>query len=97
MITTISKEEEIAAQARMIGLLKGQLAFSLAELVKITVYNIELGKAIRDTITENLDLADGDDCILKRLKEAIGFELPDDEDGEEMDLAWDWVVGIEKD
>jgi len=29
---------------------------------------------IRATITENLHLADGDDCTLKRLKDAIKFE-----------------------
>lgn len=36
----------------------------------------KLRNAIRDTIMENLHLADGDVCTLKRLKDAIGFELP---------------------
>ncbi len=36
----------------------------------------ELEAAIRETIMANLHLADGDDCTLKRLKDAIGFELP---------------------
>jgi len=38
----------------------------------------ELREAIRLTIMENLGLADGDVCTLKRLKDAIGFDLPDD-------------------
>lgn len=35
----------------------------------------ELREAIRETIMENLHLADGDDCTLKMLKDAIGFDL----------------------
>jgi hypothetical protein len=30
--------------------------------------------AIRTTIDENLHLADGDTCTLKRLKDAIGYD-----------------------
>jgi hypothetical protein len=30
--------------------------------------------AIRTTIEQNLHLADGDDCTLKRLKDAIGYD-----------------------
>ena len=30
--------------------------------------------AIRTTIEQNLHLADGDDCTLKKLKEAIGYD-----------------------
>ena len=37
----------------------------------------ELRHQIRQTITENLHLADGDVCTLKRLKDAISFELED--------------------
>jgi hypothetical protein len=37
----------------------------------------KLRHQIRETIMENLHLADGDQCTLKRLKDAIGF---DDED-----------------
>jgi regulator of replication initiation timing len=37
----------------------------------------ELRHQIRETIMENLHLADGDDCTLKRLKDAISFELED--------------------
>jgi hypothetical protein len=32
--------------------------------------------AIQETLMENLHLADGDVCTLKRLKDAIGFSLP---------------------
>lgn len=35
-----------------------------------------LFSAIRETILANLNLADGDVCTLKRLKDAIRFELP---------------------
>lgn len=33
----------------------------------------ELEKAIRETIEENLHLADGDNCTLIKLKRAIGY------------------------
>lgn len=36
----------------------------------------DLREAVRLTLMENLHLADGDVCTLKRLKDAIGFELP---------------------
>ena len=35
-----------------------------------------LSNAIHETLMENLHLADGDQCTLKRLKDAIGFSLP---------------------
>lgn len=35
-----------------------------------------LKMAIRETIMENLHLADGENCTFKRLKDAIKFELP---------------------
>jgi hypothetical protein len=34
-----------------------------------------LAEEIRLTLMENLDLCDGDICTLKRLKDAIGFDL----------------------
>jgi hypothetical protein len=37
---------------------------------------IELHSAIRETIMDNLHLADGDKCTLKRLKDVIKFKLP---------------------
>jgi len=39
----------------------------------------ELLEAIHSTIAENLHLADGDDCTLKRLKDVIKFKLPEDQ------------------
>ncbi|MFA9262806.1 MAG: hypothetical protein ACEQSB_05690 [Undibacterium sp.] len=36
----------------------------------------DLEDVIHVTLLENLHLADGDDCTLKQLKDAIGFELP---------------------
>lgn len=35
--------------------------------------------AIRTTIKENLHLADGEICTLKKLKDAIGYESPPEE------------------
>ena len=35
----------------------------------------ELREQVRLTIMENLHLADGDNCTLKRLKDSIGFDL----------------------
>ena len=37
--------------------------------------NDRLRRVIRETIMENLHLADGDVCTLNRLKDAIGFDL----------------------
>lgn len=39
----------------------------------------ELKEAINITIIENLHLADGDDCTLKRLKDVIKFKLPEEQ------------------
>ena len=43
---------------------------------KATAEAARLREEIRLTIMENLGLADGDVCTLKRLKDAINFELP---------------------
>jgi regulator of replication initiation timing len=43
----------------------------------------ELRHQIRETLMENLHLADGDDCTLKRLKDAISFDLEDSCENEE--------------
>ena len=40
--------------------------------------NDRLAEAIYKTIMENLHLTDGDDCTLKRLKDVIQFELPNE-------------------
>jgi hypothetical protein len=37
-----------------------------------------LVEAIHETLMQNLHLADGDDCTLKRLKDSIRFELPNE-------------------
>ena len=37
----------------------------------------DLREEVRQTLMENLHLADGDTCTLKRLKDAIGFEMED--------------------
>lgn len=45
----------------------------------------ELRHQIRETIMENLHLADGDDCTLLRLKDAIGFQLDDSSENAKSD------------
>lgn len=50
----------------------------LTEALKFASIEIaELRHQIRETLMENLHLADGDVCTLKRLKDAISFELED--------------------
>jgi hypothetical protein len=49
------------------------LCFKMAELER---ENEAMRAAIQQTLMENLHLADGDVCTLKRLKDAIGFSLP---------------------
>jgi hypothetical protein len=44
------------------------------ELTAVTEQRDRLAEEIRLTIMENLHLADGDKCTLKRLKDAIGFD-----------------------
>jgi len=41
--------------------------------IKLSQRNSELRAAIWATINENLRLADGDNCTLKRLKDAVGY------------------------
>lgn len=43
-----------------------------------------LAEDIRITLMENLHLADGDQCTLKRLKDAIRFDLDSPENNQEM-------------
>jgi hypothetical protein len=45
------------------------------ELTTITAQRDRLTEEIRLTLMDNLDLCDGDICTLKRLKDAIGFDL----------------------
>jgi hypothetical protein len=44
-------------------------------LAAVTEQRDGLAEEIRLTLMENLDLCDGDICTLKRLKDAIGFDL----------------------
>jgi hypothetical protein len=43
---------------------------------------IALHNEVRETLMENLHLADGDVCTLKRLKDAIGFDLDSPENAD---------------
>ena len=49
------------------------------ELTAVTEERDRLAEAIRLTLMENLDLCDGDQCTLKCLKDAIGFDLDSSE------------------
>jgi hypothetical protein len=49
-----------------------------AELTAVTEQRDRMAEAIYKTIMENLHLTDGDDCTLKRLKDVIQFELPNE-------------------
>lgn len=50
-----------------------------ARLEKAERDALRLCEAIRETLMENRHLADGDVCTLKKLKDAIHFEFPEDE------------------
>ena len=45
------------------------------EIKAVTEQRDRLAEAIRLTLMDNLDLCDGDICTLKRLKDAVGFDL----------------------
>jgi hypothetical protein len=62
------------------------------KLTAVTEQRDRLAEAIRLTLMENLDLCDGDICTLKRLKDAIGFDL----DSEENDQAHGTAGGGKK-
>ena len=47
----------------------------------------ELREQVRLTIMENLHLADGDNCTLKRLKDSIGFDLDSPDNARAMTPA----------
>jgi hypothetical protein len=49
------------------------------KLTAVTEQRDRLAEAIRLTLMDNLDLCDGDICTLKRLKDAIGFDLDSQE------------------
>jgi len=54
----------------------GYWMFELRRTSELEKQNEALRAAIQETLMENLHLADGDVCTLKRLKDAIGFSLP---------------------
>jgi uncharacterized protein (DUF433 family) len=51
----------------------GRTAKSNALTILAAAYR-DLRAEVHDTITENLHLADGDECTLKRLKDAIQYD-----------------------
>ena len=51
-----------------------QKAFQRATTTELLEENEKLKKAIRETIEDNLHLADGDDCTLIKLKRAINYK-----------------------
>jgi hypothetical protein len=60
---------------------------ALLELNNVTEQRDRLAEAIRLTLMENLDLCDGDICTLKRLKDAVGFDLDSLENASAMASA----------
>lgn len=51
------------------------LESACAAIEKLDAEILSLRACVRLTIMENLHLADGENCTLKRLKKAIGFKL----------------------
>jgi uncharacterized coiled-coil DUF342 family protein len=67
-------EQEMAAVTEQRDGLRSGIDYVSDQLHKVTEQRDSLAEEIRLTIMENLHLADGDKCTLKRLKDAIGFE-----------------------
>jgi hypothetical protein len=61
-----------------IGYLENLLKLEQTTLESVTEQRDRLAEAIHETLMQNLHLADGDDCTLKRLKDSIQFELPNE-------------------
>jgi hypothetical protein len=61
---------------------RGEITERLREEQRLHIRTLnerdELRHQIRETLMENLHLADGEDCTLRRLKDAIGFDLQDE-------------------
>ncbi|CAB4158688.1 hypothetical protein UFOVP736_62 [uncultured Caudovirales phage] len=55
----------------------------------------ELREQVRLTIMENLHLADGDVCTLKRLKDSINFDLDSQENDQVQVTQWGQVTPAE--
>jgi hypothetical protein len=68
--------QKIENQAERITYLEGATNHATGTpLSKAIEQRDRLAEEIRLTLMDNLDLCDGDICTLKRLKDAIGFEL----------------------
>ena len=68
--------QKIENQAERITYLEGATNHATGTpLSKVIEQRDRLAEAVRLTLMENLDLCDGDVCTLKRLKDAIGFDL----------------------
>jgi chromosome segregation ATPase len=76
--TVTEQRDELSRQLNVVTIQRNKLAASLDVAQQVGIQLGEqrdrLAEEIRLTIMENLHLADGDKCTLKRLKDAIGFE-----------------------
>jgi hypothetical protein len=68
-------ERELTAVTEQRDGLRSGIDYASDQLATVTEQRDRLAEAIRLTLMENLDLCDGDICTLKRLKDAIGFDL----------------------
>jgi hypothetical protein len=80
----IAARPDLKARAPMVEKLMAERNRAQAHSIRQHARIKELESVIRETILENLHLADGDVCTLKRLKDAIGFDLdsPENAQGE---------------
>jgi len=78
-IPIITKQQEIEDLREHIKKQRGQLEKAIDLTVTLSRRNSELRAAIMATISENLHLADGDKCTLKRLKDAVGYKDGEDD------------------
>jgi hypothetical protein len=69
------KDAELTAVTEQRDGLRSGIDYASDQLHKVTEQRDRLAEAVRLTLMENLDLCDGDVCTLKRLKDAIGFDL----------------------
>ena len=71
----IAARPDLKERAPMVEKLMAERNRAQAHSIRQHARIKELESVIRETIMENLHLADGDVCTLKRLKDAIGFDL----------------------
>ncbi len=69
-------ERELAEASERAASKHGCWMSELRRTSELERENEAMRAAIQQTLMENLHLADGDVCTLKRLKDAIGFSLP---------------------